>query len=97
MRPLLIAGCGMNSAPCGKICEDCPLFGKSCDGCEREMSYSFSYHCQEYDRPLSDEMQKCTGTVCRLMDGKACLCPLIVQKSLKPNMKTNLGPETPVE
>lgn len=86
----------MVSAPCGKTCDDCPLFGTSCEGCIKEMSFSFAYHCREYDRPASEGAKKCTGIPCKVVDGAHCLCPLIIQKSLKPGIKLTSGPQTPI-
>jgi len=85
------------SAPCGKVCVDCPMYGTSCEGCEKEMSYSFAYHCKAYDRSLSGETQECTGLPCKAVDGKDCLCPLVVQKSQKSIATSGLGSNSPVE
>jgi len=85
------------TAPCGRVCADCPIFGTSCEGCEREMSFSYSYHCRNYDRKPSGEAQECTGMPCKVVDGKVCHCPLIVQKSLKSLISNGPGPNTPVE
>lgn len=87
----------MNAAPCGKVCEDCPMFGTTCEGCTKEMSFSFAYHCRAFDRSKSGEAPECTGLPCKVVDGKACLCPLVVQKSLKPSVKLGSSPETPVQ
>ncbi len=85
------------TAPCGKVCAECPIFGTSCEGCEREMSFSFAYHCRAYDRSLLGEGQACTGMPCKVVDGKACLCPLVVQKSLKSMVNSGSGSNSPVE
>ena len=87
----------MISAPCGKVCEECPMFGGSCEGCAKEMSFSFAYHCQAYDRAGSEKGQQCTGQPCKAMDGKACLCPLVVEKSMRSGIKFGQGPDTPVQ
>jgi hypothetical protein len=85
------------SAPCGKVCVDCPMFGTSCEGCEKEMSFSFAYHCKVYDQSLSGEQHECTGMPCKTVEGKACLCPLVLLKSQRPIAMSGLGPNSPVE
>lgn len=85
------------NAPCGKVCADCPIFGTSCDGCEREMSFSFAYRCRAYDRSLPQEAMQCTGTPCKVVNGESCLCPLVVQKSLRPISSGATGSNSPVE
>jgi hypothetical protein len=87
----------MNRAPCGKDCSDCPLFGTGCEGCTKEMSMSFAYHCSAYHEAGEARVVECTGLPCKAVDGKACLCPLVVQKSLRPGIHSGSGPETPVE
>jgi hypothetical protein len=87
----------MKKAPCGKDCADCPLYGTSCEGCAKEMSYSYAYRCRAYQVSDDDRQVECTGTPCKTVEGKVCLCPLVVQKSLKSGIHLGSGPETPIE
>jgi len=87
----------MKHAPCGKECSDCPLFGTSCDGCAKEMSMSYAYRCSAYHEAGEAGKLECTGVPCKTVDGKVCLCPLVVQKSIKSGIHLGSGPETPVE
>jgi hypothetical protein len=91
------SGGTMNSAPCGKVCSDCPLYGTSCEGCTREMSLSYAYHCEAYHEAGEERPVECAGAPCQTVEGRACLCPLVVQKSIRAGIHLGCGPDTPVQ
>jgi hypothetical protein len=72
------------------------MFGSSCEGCEREMSFSFAYRCKDYERCESSREE---GSVapCKETEGEAILCPFLVGKSMKSGIKLGHGPDTPVQ
>jgi hypothetical protein len=87
----------MSSVPCGKGCEKCPLFGRTCEGCKKEMSFSYSYRCRTFERGGPENNKECTGQPCKTVDGRYCLCPLVVEKSLRSIFRAGKGPDTPVQ
>jgi len=87
----------MDKAPCGKDCSGCPLFRTSCEGCVIEMSLSFAYRCKAYYRSSEKGSGERTGIPCPAADAKGFICPLLVQKSMRPEIHLGSGPETPIE
>jgi hypothetical protein len=86
----------MKSAPCGRICSKCPLFGASCEGCQTEMSFSFAYHCREYTKVASEKPSGRNVPSCGVVEGTTAICPLVAQKSLKSSIKLTASQESPI-
>jgi hypothetical protein len=61
------------------------------------MSFSYAIHCPDFDRSEQAGSEGGEAKPFKVVDGKAILCPLLVEKSLKSGIRLGQGPDTPVQ
>lgn len=86
----------MDLAPCGKLCKECEAFGRSCEGCSREMNLSFSYKCNRYSLLDNNKHQIWKMSYDRKI-GEKILCPLLIIKSTEKVIDHSHVLDTPVQ